>query len=113
MPESLCCGLNQLALTQLKHKASCGELLDSFKCVLYHLLLSIPIDGSVIQVDDSGQGTVAQHAMKDTVDHKLKMGRCLSKAHWHPKPLELTWVGNKGQVVRRSALKWVIVEASL
>ena len=58
MPKNLCRGLDQLALTQVKHKASGGELLDCFKCVLQNLLLSIPIYGYVIQVDDYGQGTV-------------------------------------------------------
>ena len=39
------------------------------------------------------------------------MGGLLCKAHQHPKPLELTPVGNEGQVVRRSPLKQDIVEA--
>ena len=51
--------------------------------------------------------------MKDTLDYKLEIGGCLCKAHQHPKPPELALVGNKGQVVRGSALKWDIVEAIL
>ena len=39
------------------------------------------------------------------------MCRHLSKAHWHPEPPKLTLVGNKGRVIRRSGLKWDIVEA--
>ena len=58
MPNNLCCGLDQLALLQVKHKAGGGKSLDCFKCVLQHFLLSIPIHGYVIQVDDYGQGTV-------------------------------------------------------
>ena len=60
MPENLRCGLDQLVLTQVKHKASGGESLDCFKCVLQHLLLSVPIHGYVVQVDNYGQGTVVQ-----------------------------------------------------
>ena len=63
MPENLHRGLDQLALMQVKHKASGGESLDCFKHVLQHLLLSIPIHGYVIQVDDYGQGTVVRPAM--------------------------------------------------
>ena len=51
--------------------------------------------------------------MKDTLNYKLKMTRHLHKAHWHPEPLELAPVGNEGQVIRKSALKWDIVGASL
>ena len=51
--------------------------------------------------------------MKDTFDHKLEIGRHLHKAHWHPEPLELALVGNKGRVIRRGTFKWDIVEASL
>ena len=58
MPENLCRSLDQLAFTQVKHKASGGKLPDCFKRVLEYLLLSIPIHGYVIQVDDYGQGTV-------------------------------------------------------
>ena len=43
---------------QIKHKAGGGELLDCFKRVLQHFLLSIPVHGYVIQVDDYKQGTV-------------------------------------------------------
>ena len=58
MPENLCHSLDQLAFTQVKHKASGGELLDCLKHVLKYLLLSIPVHGYVIQVDNYGQGTV-------------------------------------------------------
>ena len=58
MPKNLCHGLEQLALIQVKHKAGGSELLDCFKCVLQHFLLSIPVHGYVIQVDNYGQGTV-------------------------------------------------------
>ena len=62
MPENLRHCLDQLALTQVKHKAGGGELLDCFKRVLQRLLLSIPIHGYVVQVDNYGQGTVVQPA---------------------------------------------------
>ena len=58
MPENLCCSLDQLALMQVKHKAGGGKSLGCFKCVLQHLLLSVPVHGYVVQVDDNGQGTV-------------------------------------------------------
>ena len=58
MPENLCRGLDQLALMQVKHKVGSGELLDCFKRVLQHFLLSIPVHAYVVQVDDYGQGTV-------------------------------------------------------
>ena len=58
MPKNLCHGLDQLAFTQVKHKASSGKSLDCFKCILQHLLLSVPVHGYIIQVDDYGQGTV-------------------------------------------------------
>ena len=63
MPENLCRSLDQLALMQIKHKAGGGESLDCFKRVLQHLLLSIPIHGFVVQVDDYGQGTVVRPTM--------------------------------------------------
>ena len=63
MPENLCCSLNQLAPTQIKHKAGGSKSLDCFKHVLQHLLLSIPVHGYVIQVDDYGQGMGIQPAM--------------------------------------------------
>ena len=63
MPEDLHRSLDQLALTQVKHKAGSGELLDCFKRVLQHFLLSIPIQGYIVQVDDQGQGTVVWPAM--------------------------------------------------
>ena len=62
MPENLCRSLDQLALTQVKHKAGGGESLDRFKGVLKYFLLSVPIHGYVIQVDDYGQGTVIRPA---------------------------------------------------
>ena len=43
---------------QVKHKSGGGESLDCFKRVLQHFLLSIPVHGYVVQVDDYGQGTV-------------------------------------------------------
>ena len=52
MPENLHCGLDQLAFMQVKHKAGGGKLLDCFKHVLQHFLLSIPVHGYVVQVDD-------------------------------------------------------------
>ena len=58
MPENLRCGLDQLALMQIKHKAGGGKSLDCFKHVLGYLLLSVPVHGYVVQVDDYGQGTV-------------------------------------------------------
>ena len=58
MPENLRRCLDQLALMQVKHKAGGSKSLDCFKRVLQHLLLSVPIHGYVIQVDDYGQGTV-------------------------------------------------------
>ena len=100
MPENLCYSLDQLDFLQTKQKTSCSKPLDGFKRVLWQLLLSIPIYGDIIQVDNYRQGTVAQHAMKDTCHHKLKMGGHLHKAHWHYKPLELAPVGNEGQVIR-------------
>ena len=30
--------------------------------------------------------------MRDTLDHKLRIGGCLSKVHWYPEPPELTLV---------------------
>ena len=48
---------------QVKHKASSGESLDRFKRVLEYLLLSIPVHGYVIQVDDYGQRTVVRPTM--------------------------------------------------
>ena len=60
MPENLRRSLDQLASLQVKHKASGSKSLDCFKCVLQHLLLSVPIHGYVIQVDDYGQGTVVR-----------------------------------------------------
>ena len=54
MPENLRCSLDQLALTQVKHKASGGESLDRFKRVLEYFLLGVPIHGYVVQVDDDG-----------------------------------------------------------
>ena len=63
MPENLRRHLDQLALMQVKHKAGGGESLDCFKCVLEYLLLSVPIHGYVVQVDDYGQGTVVRPAM--------------------------------------------------
>ena len=56
MPENLRRSLDQLAFSQIKHKAGGGKSLDSFKCVLQHLLLSIPIHCYVIQVDNYGKG---------------------------------------------------------
>ena len=35
MPENLCLGMDQLALMQIKHKASYSELFDGFKRVLW------------------------------------------------------------------------------
>ena len=58
MPENLRCKLDQLAFTQVKHTAGGGESLDCFKRVLEYLLLSVPIHGYVVQVDDYRQGTV-------------------------------------------------------
>ena len=58
MPENLHRSLDQLALTQIKHKSGRGKLPDCFKHVLQHFFLSVPIHGYVIQVDDYGQGTV-------------------------------------------------------
>ena len=63
MPEDLHRGLDQLALMQAKHKAGGGKSLDCFKRVLQHFLLSIPIHGYVVQVDDYGQRTVIQPTM--------------------------------------------------
>ena len=63
MPKNLCCSLDQLAFMQIKQKASHGKLLDSFKHVLQNLLLSVPINGYVIQEDNYGQGTVIQNAV--------------------------------------------------
>ena len=63
MPENLCHSLDQLALMQVKHKASGSESLDCFKHVLQHFLPSIPVHGYVIQVDDYGQATVVWPAM--------------------------------------------------
>ena len=60
MPENLSCSLDQLALMQVKHKAGSAELLNCFKRVLKHFLLSIPVHGYVVQVDDYGQGAVVQ-----------------------------------------------------
>ena len=62
MPKNLCRGLDQLVLTQAKHKASGSKLLDCFKRVLQHFLLSIPVYGYAVQVDDYGQGTVVRPA---------------------------------------------------
>ena len=58
MPEKLNYSLDQLAFMQVKHKAGSGKLLDCFKRVLQHFLLSIPVHGYVVQVDNYGQGTV-------------------------------------------------------
>ena len=58
MPKDLCYSLDQLALTQVKHKAGGSESLDCFKRVLQHFVLSIPVHGYVVQVDDYGQGMV-------------------------------------------------------
>ena len=41
---------------QVKHKASRGESVACFKRVLQHFLLSIPVHGYVIQVDNYWQG---------------------------------------------------------
>ena len=60
MPKNLCPSLDQLALIQIKHKAGGGKLLDCFKHVLQHFLLSIPIHGYVVQVENYGQGMVVQ-----------------------------------------------------
>ena len=60
MPKNLCRSLDQLAFSQVKHKASGGESLDCFKCVLQNLLLSVPIHGYIVQVDDYGQGTLVR-----------------------------------------------------
>ena len=60
MPENLRRSLDQLALMQVKHKASGGESLDRFKRVLEYFLLSVPVHGYVIQVDDYGQGMVVR-----------------------------------------------------
>ena len=60
MPENLCCSLDQLALMQIKHKAGGGKSLGCFKRVLKYLLLSVPVHGYVIQVDNYGQGTVVR-----------------------------------------------------
>ena len=62
MPENLRRRLDQLTLMQVKHKASGGESLDRFKRVLEHFLLSVPVHGYVVQVDDYGQGTVIRPA---------------------------------------------------
>ena len=43
----------------------------------------------------------------------MKMGRCLSKAHWYPGLPELALVGNEGQVIKRGTFEWDIVESSL
>ena len=39
------------------------------------------------------------------------MGRRLYKAHWHPEPLKLSPVSDKGRVIGRGGLKWDVVEA--
>ena len=62
MPENLRRSLDQLDFMQVKHKAGGGESLDGFKHVLEYLLLSVPIHGYVVQVDDYGQGTVVRPA---------------------------------------------------
>ena len=54
MPENLRRGLDQLALMQIKHKASGGKSLDCFKRVLEYLLLSVPVHSYVVQVDNYG-----------------------------------------------------------
>ena len=62
MPKNLCRSLDQLALTQVRHKSGGGESLDCFKRVLEYLLLSVPIHGYVVQVDDYRQRTVVRPA---------------------------------------------------
>ena len=62
MPENLCRSLDQLAFSQVKHKAGGGGLLDCFKHVLEYLLLSVLVHGYVVQVDNYGQGTVVRPA---------------------------------------------------
>ena len=69
MPKNLCHSLDKLALMQIKHKAGCGELLDSFKRILYHILLIVPVYGYVVQVNDCGQRTITRHIAQDTFDH--------------------------------------------
>ena len=54
MPKNLRHSLDQLALMQVKHKASSGKSLDRFKHVLEYFLLSVPVHGYVVQVDDYG-----------------------------------------------------------
>ena len=80
MPKNLHGSLDQLTSMQIKHKASCGELLDSFKHVILHLLLSVPVHGYVIQVDNCWQGVVARCTMQDTLNYKLEIGGYLCKA---------------------------------
>ena len=105
MPKNLHRYLDQLVFLQIKHKAGCGKPFDGFRHILLHLLLSVPIDGYVIQVDDYGQGMVAQHAKKDTLNHKPEISGHLCKPHWYPEPPTLAPVGKIGQVIRRSAFK--------
>ena len=62
MPDNLCRRLDQLAFTQVKHKASGGESLDCFKRVLEYLLLSVSVHSYVVQVDNYGQGMVVRPA---------------------------------------------------
>ena len=84
MPENLHHSLDQLALMQVKHKASGGKSLDRFKRVLEYLLLSVPVHGYVVQVDDYGQGTIVRPAAQDTLHYKLEMCGRLCKTHRHP-----------------------------
>ena len=62
MLENLHRGLDQLGSMQIEHKNGHGKPLDCFKHVLQYLVLSIPVHGFVIQVNDYGQGTVIQPA---------------------------------------------------
>ena len=95
MPEILHSSLDQLAFTQVKHKAGCGKLLDGFKHVLYHPPLSVLMYGYVVQIDDYRQRAVAWCTEKDTLNHKLEMGWHLHEVHRYPEPPELVTMCNK------------------
>ena len=84
MPKNLRRSLDQLAFLQVKHKASGVESLNCFKCVLQHLLLSVPVHGYVIQVDNYRQVTVIRPTAYDNLNYELEMYGCLCKPHRHP-----------------------------
>ncbi len=102
--------LHQLALRQVDHEARGGQPPHGFQGVLQHLLLRIPVNCDVVQIDDHWQFAAAILRMEHVLNYVLKVRRSLGQSHWHAEPAELPSVCHKSRIIRRASLKDNIVE---